>query len=511
MREQPNQSHEAGAVDAAGAVVGLGGRAHTSETTARHRCGALAHRTRRSLSRPGGGGGQRVRGSRRRSAGVQHPTGPTAAQPRAGRRIRCRDGGGVRRPVRSVGLLVRGRRRALLPAQSAAGRCHGPGREPRAADRQAGRGGGRLRATVRGPRIPHREPGPSRWEPLRTRPGRCGQLGGDVAGASGVRSRHRPRIRNGSSGSRTSTSSVGSGREDSTCWSTPCRLGPWPTNRRRPAAPRLMNKHRPTDEREPWRCLLPRPELHPPRPATRPPFVALVACGLLGPASAKGHREAMSARPFSTASGMASGVASERTQTTAGPWGSSPRNENPVLQVPPRDGLTPGPTETSASSPRATGSLATKAGLTGMCGIAGILDPAASTSADRLGALASSHGFVLEHRGPDDSGVWVDADAGVAFGHRRLAVIDLGAGGAQPMVSSGGRWVMAYNGEIYNHARGPASIGTCRDRSSEVVPTQRCWSQRSSRWGVDRALDACEGMFAVALWDRRDRELHLLA
>ena len=86
-----------------------------------------------------------------------------------------------------------------------------------------------------------------------------------------------------------------------------------------------------------------------------------------------------------------------------------------------------------------------------MCGIAGILDPDASTSADRLGALAATMASSLEHRGPDADGVWVDADAGVAFGHRRLAVIDLGPGGAQPMASPGGRWVIAYNGEVYNH------------------------------------------------------------
>ena len=86
-----------------------------------------------------------------------------------------------------------------------------------------------------------------------------------------------------------------------------------------------------------------------------------------------------------------------------------------------------------------------------MCGIAGLLDPDASTSADRLGALATTMASSLEHRGPDAHGVWVDADAGIAFGHRRLAVIDLGPGGAQPMASPSGRWVIAYNGEIYNH------------------------------------------------------------
>jgi asparagine synthase (glutamine-hydrolysing) len=144
-----------------------------------------------------------------------------------------------------------------------------------------------------------------------------------------------------------------------------------------------------------------------------------------------------------------------------------------------------------------------------VCGIAGLLDPAASTSADRLGALASTMASSLEHRGPDDSGLWVDADAGVALGYRRLAVIDLGPGGAQPMVSSGGRWVLVYNGEIYNHPelrRRLESAGT-RFRSqsdTEVVVAA------VERWGVDRAIDACEGMFAAALWDRRDRQLHLL-
>jgi asparagine synthase (glutamine-hydrolysing) len=144
-----------------------------------------------------------------------------------------------------------------------------------------------------------------------------------------------------------------------------------------------------------------------------------------------------------------------------------------------------------------------------VCGIAGILDPTASTSADRLSALASTMASSVQHRGPDDSGLWVDADAGVAFGHRRLAVIDLGTGGAQPMVSPGGRWVMAYNGEIYNHGEVRLRLerGGMRFRGSSdtevLVAAVECW-------GIDRALDACEGMFAAALWDRRDRTLHLL-
>jgi asparagine synthase (glutamine-hydrolysing) len=144
-----------------------------------------------------------------------------------------------------------------------------------------------------------------------------------------------------------------------------------------------------------------------------------------------------------------------------------------------------------------------------MCGIAGVLDPDASTSADRLGALASRMASSLEHRGPDAGGVWTDAEAGVAFGHRRLAVIDLGPGGTQPMVSSGGRWVIAYNGEVYNH----------RDLRHRLERTGTQFRGNSDTevlldavecWGIDRALDACEGMFAAALWDRNRRELHLL-
>jgi asparagine synthase (glutamine-hydrolysing) len=144
-----------------------------------------------------------------------------------------------------------------------------------------------------------------------------------------------------------------------------------------------------------------------------------------------------------------------------------------------------------------------------MCGIAGILDPTASTSGDRLGALASAMASSVAHRGPDDHGVWTDADAGVAFGHRRLAVIDLGPGGAQPMVSSCGQWVIVYNGEIYNHLdvrRRLESGGTVFRGSSD---TEVLLAAVQS-WGIDRALDACEGMFAVALWDRRHRELHLV-
>src|ERR1700754_1045400 len=87
-----------------------------------------------------------------------------------------------------------------------------------------------------------------------------------------------------------------------------------------------------------------------------------------------------------------------------------------------------------------------------MCGIAGLLDIERRFGPDELRTTASHMADTLRHRAPDDRGVWIDAEAGVALGHTRLAIIDLSPAGAQPMVSSCGRFVLSYNGEIYNAA-----------------------------------------------------------
>src|ERR1700735_5327739 len=133
-----------------------------------------------------------------------------------------------------------------------------------------------------------------------------------------------------------------------------------------------------------------------------------------------------------------------------------------------------------------------------MCGIAGVFDPAAATDTDRLGILASTMASSLVHRGPDASGLWVDAAAGVALGHQRLAVIELGTGGGQPMVSPGGRWVVAYNGEIYNHVELRRRLEGAGTRFHSGSDTEVLVAA-VERWGVDGALEACEGMFAFAL------------
>jgi asparagine synthase (glutamine-hydrolysing) len=143
-----------------------------------------------------------------------------------------------------------------------------------------------------------------------------------------------------------------------------------------------------------------------------------------------------------------------------------------------------------------------------VCGFAGLLDPAAASGVERLGALAGTMAARLDHRGPDDRGLWVDPEGRVALGHRRLSVVDLSPHGHQPMASVDGRWVLAYNGEIYNFpvlrrrlaAEGLAFRG---DSDTEVL------LGAVQQWGLDAALEASEGMFAFALWDRHRRELHL--
>lgn len=143
-----------------------------------------------------------------------------------------------------------------------------------------------------------------------------------------------------------------------------------------------------------------------------------------------------------------------------------------------------------------------------MCGIAGFVDANHDQDAGALGAIARRMASTIAHRGPDDSGTWVDVSQGVAFGHRRLAVVDLSPAGHQPMVSHCGEMVLVYNGEVYNHLELRARL----EREGHSPP----WAGHSDTetlvacfraWGVARTLQAAKGMFALALWDRRHRVL----
>lgn len=119
----------------------------------------------------------------------------------------------------------------------------------------------------------------------------------------------------------------------------------------------------------------------------------------------------------------------------------------------------------------------------------------------------------ITHRGPDDRGIWLDVPAGIGFGHRRLAIIDLSEMGHQPMHSRDGRFVITYNGEIYNHAELRTELetsghapkgGWCGTSDTETL------IEAIAAWGLEAALDRAVGMFAFALWDRKERRLQLV-
>ena len=143
-----------------------------------------------------------------------------------------------------------------------------------------------------------------------------------------------------------------------------------------------------------------------------------------------------------------------------------------------------------------------------MCGLSGYWGHPGD--ADGLREMAQRMADRIAHRGPDDSGTWCDADAGIAFGHRRLSIIDLSSAGHQPMPSSSGRFVLAYNGEIYNHLDLRKQL-----EAQSLAPSWRGHSDTESllacieAWGIERSLQASVGMFAFALWDRVERTLVL--
>jgi len=141
-----------------------------------------------------------------------------------------------------------------------------------------------------------------------------------------------------------------------------------------------------------------------------------------------------------------------------------------------------------------------------MCGVAGFLDFARTMTADAQSVVCGRMADALAHRGPDDRGVWTDPAAGVALGHRRLSIIDVSPLGHQPMASESGRYVAVYNGEIYNFAelRSQLSGHSFRGHSDTEVMLAAF-----EEWGVEASLARFNGMFAIALWDTRERAMWL--
>ena len=140
-----------------------------------------------------------------------------------------------------------------------------------------------------------------------------------------------------------------------------------------------------------------------------------------------------------------------------------------------------------------------------MCGIAGMLSCAGPVDPDVLERM----GEALHHRGPDGAGSWTDADAGIGLAHRRLSVLDLSPAGTQPMCSHDGRWWISFNGEIYNHDALRRELGAARSIPWRGHSDTEVLLACLSHWGVDETLARVNGMFALALWDRHERQLYL--
>ena len=145
-----------------------------------------------------------------------------------------------------------------------------------------------------------------------------------------------------------------------------------------------------------------------------------------------------------------------------------------------------------------------------MCGFVGFIAGDRFFADGRAAAIVAEMAGCVRHRGPDHGDHWVDPEARVALGHRRLAIVDLSPAGDQPMRSPSGRYVTVYNGEIYNHLD--------LRRELEAAGLAPAWRGQSDTetllaaidaWGVERALQRSVGMFGLALWDEREKALFL--
>lgn len=142
-----------------------------------------------------------------------------------------------------------------------------------------------------------------------------------------------------------------------------------------------------------------------------------------------------------------------------------------------------------------------------MCGIAGILYPNSSGSWLESNVIAMSN--AIRHRGPDGNGFWVDSAQGVGFSHTRLSIIDLTSSGSQPMTSATGRFILSYNGEIYNFPELKQDLIKLGIKFKGTSDTEVLLAS-IEMWGLQVAISRCIGMFAFALWDRSKNKLSLV-
>lgn len=143
-----------------------------------------------------------------------------------------------------------------------------------------------------------------------------------------------------------------------------------------------------------------------------------------------------------------------------------------------------------------------------MCGFAGFLSASNTVSSIEWPALLTEMGNNIRHRGPDDSGIWFNVVAGIGLSHRRLSILDLSPAGHQPMVSASERFVIAFNGEVYNHLEIRHDLGSSLHwRGHSDTETLLAGFDA---WGIENTVNKANGMFAMAIWDKKDRSLTLV-
>lgn len=148
-----------------------------------------------------------------------------------------------------------------------------------------------------------------------------------------------------------------------------------------------------------------------------------------------------------------------------------------------------------------------------MCGLAGFIHP--KNNGPEWRDTLKKMGSVLTHRGPDDEGIWFDPELGVGLAHRRLAVIDTSEKGHQPMLSASGRFVIVYNGEVYNFGDLRRELETVRSEAAKNLVFRgnsdtEVLVEAIDEWGVAETVPRLIGMFAFAVWDRKERVIHLV-
>ena len=145
-----------------------------------------------------------------------------------------------------------------------------------------------------------------------------------------------------------------------------------------------------------------------------------------------------------------------------------------------------------------------------MCGVTGFINPKFN-EATEMQSVVRAMSFAIKHRGPDDNGEWIDIDEGIALGHRRLSILDLSQAGHQPMSSPNGRYVVAFNGELYNHLN-------IRSEIEHQLKNKISWRGHSDtetlafaieQFGIKKALQKFTGMFAIAIWNKVEKKLTL--